>query len=237
MVRRIPNPQSAIPKITDFGLAKRLDGAAGQTLSEAILGTPSYMAPEQAAGQSKEIGPAADVYALGAILYEALTGRPPFQAETTLDTLLQVQSQEPVPPRSLNNKVPRDLETICLKAMAKEPARRYATAQELAADLRRFLDGEPVRARPVGPLEKAWRWGRRNPVLAGGGLLAAAACVEVAVAAVLFALNEQNHAYHLGVALGRSDENRRKAESQVAQNNLERGLTLCQQGDAAVGLL
>jgi hypothetical protein len=156
------------PKVTDFGLAKRLDVAgAGQTQSGAILGTPSYMAPEQAGGRTKDIGPAADVYALGAILYELLTGRPPFRAAMPLDTILQVISDEPVPPGQLNAKVPLDLETVCLKCLQKEPHKRYASAAELAEDLRRLEKGEPILARPVGRLEKVAKWARRNPVVAG----------------------------------------------------------------------
>src|SRR5262249_39471737 len=123
----LPTPYSLFPKITDFGLAKRLDGGTDQTASGAILGTASYMAPEQAGGKAKQGGPAADVYALGAILYELLTGRPPFQGEAPMDTMLQVLSEEPVPPGRLQPKVPRDLETICLKCLRKEPARRYAS--------------------------------------------------------------------------------------------------------------
>jgi tetratricopeptide (TPR) repeat protein len=153
------------PKITDFGLARKLD-EAGQTQSGAVMGTPSYMAPEQAQAK-KDVGPAADVYALGAILYECLTGRPPFKAATAFDTLLQVVSEEPVPPRQLNPKVPIDLGTICLKCLHKQPHRRYATAGGLAEDLRRFQSGEPVQARPVGRTERAWRWCRRNPAVAG----------------------------------------------------------------------
>jgi WD40 repeat protein len=162
-----------IPKITDFGLAKQLQGDSGLTQSGAILGTPSYMAPEQAAGQGKGIGPAADIHALGAILYEALTGRPPFHGATVMDTLYQVREMEPVPPSRLQAQVPRDLEVICLKCLRKEPARRYATAGELVEDLRRFLAGESIRARPAGAPERAWRWCRRKPVVAG--LLAALA--------------------------------------------------------------
>jgi WD40 repeat protein len=156
-----------VPKITDFGLAKLLDGAVAQTQSGGVLGTPPYMAPEQAAGKGKDVGPSTDVYALGAILYEALTGRAPFQADTPLETLQQVVAEEPVLPSRLRPKLPRDLETICLKCLQKEPARRYATAAALADDLQRFLIGEPIRARPVGPGEKVWRWCRRNPGLAG----------------------------------------------------------------------
>jgi serine/threonine protein kinase len=166
--------EDGAPKITDFGLAKKL-GEAGQTASGAVLGTPSYMAPEQAGSKSKELGPACDVYALGAILYECLTGRPPFKAATPLDTILQVLSDEPVPVTQLNRQVPRDLETICLKCLQKEPAKRYATAADLAADLGRWQRGEPIVARPVAAVERGVKWVRRNPVVAG--LTAAVALV------------------------------------------------------------
>src|SRR5262249_31259389 len=151
-------------KVTDFGLAKKLD-EAGQTQPGAIMGTPSYMAPEQASGKTSEVGPAADVYALGAILYECLTGRPPFKGPTALDTILQVAADDPVPPSQLQSKTPRDLETICLKCLQKEPGKRYGSAQELADDLGRFLRGEPVRARPVGRVERTVKWTRRNPAV------------------------------------------------------------------------
>jgi hypothetical protein len=154
------------PKITDFGLAKKLDADAGQTRTGAVMGTPSYMAPEQAGGKTAEMGPACDTYALGAILYECLTGRPPFKAATAMDTMMQVVADEPVPPRQLQSKTPRDLETICLKCLEKQPSRRYGTALELAEDLRRFQAGEPVRARAVGALERAGKWARRRPALA-----------------------------------------------------------------------
>jgi WD40 repeat protein len=154
------------PKITDFGLAKRLDVEAGQTRTGAIVGTPSYMAPEQAAGRSKDVGATADVYALGAVLYEMLTGRPPFNAVNLMDTLKQVVQDEPVPPRRLQPKVPHDLETICLKCLHKDPRKRYASAEALADDLRRFWNGEPILARPVGRIGRLGRWCRRNPRVA-----------------------------------------------------------------------
>jgi tetratricopeptide (TPR) repeat protein len=157
----------AVPKIADFGLAKQLDAGPRRTPSEAILGTPSYMAPEQASGKMRAVGPAADVYALGAILYEMLTGRPPFRGETPLDTLQQVLIDDPVPPRALQPKVPTDLATVCLKCLQKDPARRYASAGDLAEDLSRFLHGEPIKARPVGPAARLYRWCRRKPATAG----------------------------------------------------------------------
>ncbi len=160
------------PKLTDFGLARRLEGAAGLTQSGAPLGTPSYMAPEQAEGRSREVGPAADTYALGAILYELLTGRPPFRAETAEETLRQVVSRDPVPPSRLNAAVPRDVETICLKCLEKSPERRYPSAVALADDLQRFLRYEPITARPVGPAGRVLRWTRFHPT--GAALVATA---------------------------------------------------------------
>jgi Flp pilus assembly protein TadD/tRNA A-37 threonylcarbamoyl transferase component Bud32 len=170
------------PKISDFGLAKRLELDAVTLATGAVMGTPSYMAPEQGAGKATEIGPATDVYALGAILYELLTGRPPFKAETPGETLLQVQTQEPVSPSRLQHKLPHDLTTICLKCLAKEPRKRYASGEALADDLQRFLAGEPIHARPVGRAEKLWRWCRRNPFVAA--LLGACAMLLVAGTAV-----------------------------------------------------
>ncbi|HEY8503068.1 MAG TPA: serine/threonine-protein kinase, partial [Gemmataceae bacterium] len=168
------------PKVADFGLARLVGEERGHTRTGDLLGTPSYMAPEQAGGSPDRVGPAADVYALGAILYECLTGRPPFRGATALDTLHQIRCDEPVPPRSLQPKVPRDLETVCLKCLEKDPAKRYPSAAALADDLRRFLDGKPVRARPVSPVARAWKWARRRP--AAAGLVAVSV---LAVAAVL----------------------------------------------------
>jgi tetratricopeptide (TPR) repeat protein/tRNA A-37 threonylcarbamoyl transferase component Bud32 len=151
------------PKITDFGLAKRLETDQSQTASEAILGTPAYMAPEQAAGNARIVGPAADLYALGAILYDLLTGRPPLRGSTVMDTLHLVLTSEPLPPRRLQPGIPLDLQTICLKCLSKVPSGRYASAQHLAEDLRRFLDGRPILARPTPGWERAWKWTRRRP--------------------------------------------------------------------------
>jgi serine/threonine protein kinase/WD40 repeat protein len=170
------------PKITDFGLAKLLGpSATGPTLTGELLGTPSYMAPEQAQGKIAEIGPATDIWALGVILYELLTGHPPFQADSALETLVQVRFQEPVSPSRLQPKLPRDVVTICLACLQKDPRKRYASAEKLAEDLRRFLDGKPIGARPVGRTERVLRWCRRKPVLAG---LLAAVILLVGVVAV-----------------------------------------------------
>ena len=154
------------PKVADFGLAKLLDGV-GQTYSGALLGTPAYMAPEQAEGKNRDVGPPADTYALGAILYECLTARPPFKGPTVAETLLQVCNDEPVPVRRLQPETPRDLETIALKCLHKEAWRRYGSAAELADDLNRFLRAERIRARPTGMMEKSWRWATRHRALTG----------------------------------------------------------------------
>jgi serine/threonine-protein kinase len=170
-----------VPKITDFGLARRLGEGAGLTQTGAIMGTPSYMAPEQAAGHTKAIGPATHVYGLGAILYELLVGRPPFKAASVLDTLEQVRTAEPVPPRRLQPKVPRDLETICLKCLQKEPQRRYAGSADLAEDLKRFLEGEPIRARPPRWWEPLARWSAREPWVALGAAVVMVLALWVAM--------------------------------------------------------
>ena len=158
-----PNAQALIPKISDFGLAKRLDSDDGLTRTGAIMGTPAYMAPEQAFGHSKNVGPAADIYALGAILYECMTGRPPFKGATVADTLEQVRTMEPITLKQFMRELPVDLETICLHCLHKDPRRRYASAEALADDLRRYQEHKPISVRPVSNVERTWRWCRRNP--------------------------------------------------------------------------
>jgi eukaryotic-like serine/threonine-protein kinase len=172
------------PRVTDFGLAKLTESASGLTGTGQILGTPSYMPPEQAAAQVRAIGRAADVYSMGAILYCLLTGRPPFQAATPVETLPQVQQQEPVPPRTLNPDVPLDLDTIALKCLDKNPHRRYGKAQELADELDRFRTGRPIRARRVGAAERGLKWLRRHPAPAALMLVTAVAVLAVVAALV-----------------------------------------------------
>jgi serine/threonine-protein kinase len=176
-----------VPKVADFGLAKGLEGGTGYTATGVPMGTPSYMAPEQANGDAKAIGPRTDIYALGAVLYELLTGRPPFRGPSPLDTVVQVRTQEPVPPRRLQPKVPRDLETICLKCLEKEPGRRYPSAAALADDVDRFLAGSPIAARPLGLWGRGIKWARRRPALAA--LLAVSAGAAVLLLGIVLAYN------------------------------------------------
>ena len=220
------------PKITDFGLAKQLDeepgmaGAGPMTASGALVGTPSYMAPEQAAGKVKELGPACDIYALGAILYDCVAGRPPFRAASMIETLRQVTNAEPVSPRRLNAQVPRDLETICLKCLEKDPSKRYPSAAALADDLARFRAGKPVLARPIGALGRGLRWCRRNPGVAASLLLVGASLLAASVVSVWFGLNaeqarqaEMNRALSEAKAKEEAVEARNKA--QLAQKDAE----------------
>jgi WD40 repeat protein len=238
-----PRLNEDVPKITDFGLAKDLDNV-GQTASGAIMGTPSYMAPEQAGGQSKQIGPATDVYALGAILYECLTGRPPFKAATGLDTIRQVLRDQAVPPSQLHSKTPRDLETICLACLRKEPEKRYASALALADDLQRWQKGEPITARPVGRFERGWRWCRRNPAVAAACALGVLLLLGAVAGTSLFAFAQARHATRLAdeqdktlKALDQSQTARQEAQRQAAAATLGRALGLCERGDVNRGVL
>jgi tetratricopeptide (TPR) repeat protein/tRNA A-37 threonylcarbamoyl transferase component Bud32 len=208
-----------LPKMTDFGLAKRLSAAQAATPTGHILGTPGYMAPEQAAGKSAAVGPAADVHALGAILYELLTGRPPFLGGTLLETLEQVWHHEPVPPSQLQPKVQRDLETICLKCLQKQPEQRYASALALADDLGRFQRGEPIQARAVGALERGWRWCRRNPAVASLGGAVFLVLLAGLVVSSVFALEAQYRAEQETQARKDAD-----AQALLAQANEKRAV-------------
>jgi eukaryotic-like serine/threonine-protein kinase len=204
--RKPAAPAHGTVKITDFGLAKQLDDPSGRTATGSILGTPSYMAPEQASGRIRDVGTAADIYALGAILYELLTGKPPFKSGTMLETLEQVRTKEPTRPSDINRDVPADLETICLKCLEKEIAKRYHSARELSDDLRRFSGGEPIEARPYGRVERSWRWLRRNPLL---GVLGA-----VVVAAVFSATILLTYGLVQTEALATADRLREKEQEQ-----------------------
>jgi hypothetical protein len=182
------------PKIGDFGLARRLEGEDRLTYTGTAVGTPSYMAPEQASGNAGLIGPATDVYGLGAVLYELLTGHPPFRGGTALETSRQVISDEPVRPSRLNPRVPRDLESVCLKCLQKDPQRRYSSAAALADDLRRYLHGQVVAAQPVGRVERVEKWVRRNPVVARLVAAAVLALLAGTAASLLFAVEARRQA-------------------------------------------
>jgi WD40 repeat protein len=249
------------PHVTDFGLAKRIEGDAGLTQSGAIVGTPGYMAPEQAAGQKAAVTTATDVYGLGGVLYALLTGRPPFQADSVLETLLLVREADPQPPHRLNARMDRDLETVCLKCLQKDPERRYASAEELAKDLDHWLAGEPIQARPVGRAERAWRWCRRNPLLASASGLAAAGVLAALVLGVLqfFVAEElRNTVGELESKKGELREENAKVKTERDEKDtalhakdkalrqtkidnctllLGQGLSACEKGDMALGLL
>ncbi len=181
------------PRITDFGLAKRLNADSDLTVTGQVLGSPNFMPPEQAQPGRGKVGRYSDVYSLGAILYHLLTGRPPFQGSTLEDILLQVLNSDALPPQALNRGVPPDLQTICLKCLEKEPAKRYATAEELADELGRYLRDEPIQARPVSQFEKTWRWCRRKPALATalGTALALLLVVAVGSPIALYMINRE----------------------------------------------
>jgi tetratricopeptide (TPR) repeat protein/tRNA A-37 threonylcarbamoyl transferase component Bud32 len=221
--------EEGVPKITDFGLAKRLESDSNQTETGQIMGTPSYMAPEQARGHTKDIGPAADTYALGAILYHVLTGRPPFMGETPLETVRQVTDDEPVPPSRLVPRVPRDLETICLKCLQKEAKKRYASAQDLADDLDRYRSGNPILARPTSVWERGWKWSKRRPGQAAavaGGILLFIGLIAGAIGYLIlkndYVVQEQNRGLRLIT----------RAEAAIVQLQ-NQGLKLITQAEAA----
>jgi len=206
------------PRVMDFGLARLMEEDSQMTMSGIAFGTPSYMPPEQAAGKVREVSPASDVYALGAILYHALTGKPPFRADSSVETMRQVVENEPVAPRLLNGAVPRDLETICLKCLEKESSRRYTTALELAEELGRFLRDEPIRVRPAGQLEKGWRWCRRNRALATaiGLLLGLAVVVAIGSPIAVYRINQEWQRAEKNAALEANE--RQRAESVTRQS-------------------
>ncbi|HTU89263.1 MAG TPA: protein kinase [Gemmataceae bacterium] len=231
------------PTLCDFGVAKLMTGSDIKTRSGTLLGTAEYMAPEQA-GEGEKVGPAADTYALGAILYTMLTGRPPFQGANTLHILEQVRSQEPVPLRRLVPHVPRDLETICLKSLEKEPARRYASAAELADDLQRFLEGEPIRARPASLWERGWKWAKRRPSVAG--LLGAVIALATIGVALVFGLwrgaearvKAEVKAINLAQEKIQEEARGRRENLRLLANvTLDHGLNLCARGEVNQGLL
>ena len=227
------------PLVTDFGLAKRFEGDAGLTQSNAIVGTPSYMAPEQALGKHGGLTTAADVYSLGAILYEMLTSRPPFKADNPLETLLQLREQPPIPPRMLNPRIDRDLELICLKCLEKEPTRRYSTAADLADELERWLDGKPIVCRRLGVTERLLKWVRRRPALAVmAGLSVLVVVLGLFGLGVLSQLNtverawqeEAKHARNESQLREQEDKARREAVAalrQAEQQKLLAESTLC----------
>src|SRR6185437_12605790 len=218
-----------IPKITDFGLAKHLD-VQSQTRTGAIIGTPSYMAPEQAEGRSHAIGPATDVYALGAILYEMLTGRPPFEGDSSLTTIRQLLSQDPVRPSSLHLKVPRDLETICLKCLEKDPARRYHGAEDLAEDLHRFLRSQPIEARPTGWWGRIVKWTRRHPTRAA--LLAV-----VSLAALILVSVGLVYHFRLERAVDRAERSAEENRQNIIRLHVTQGTSAMNAGDGFTALL
>ncbi len=213
---RISDELGFIPRICDFGLAKLLDQVSQETRSGMPIGSPAYMAPEQAAGRVREHGPATDVYALGVILYELLTGTPPHRGETDLETLRLVSDQDPLSPRALRPGLPRDLETIVLKCLEKRPAARYSSALELTADLRRFLDGKPVRARPIAAWERAGKWARRRPIHAALALVLGASVLAVLVGLEWARLREKRHFDQLRLADERSRRSEIEAQKQRA---------------------
>jgi WD40 repeat protein/tetratricopeptide (TPR) repeat protein/tRNA A-37 threonylcarbamoyl transferase component Bud32 len=229
--------EDGTPKITDFGLARRGESGTGLTATGDVLGTPSYIAPEQAGGETKHAGPAADIYALGAILYECLTGRPPFRAATTVETLLQVLGQEPVTVRQLQPQTPVDLATICHKCLQKEPRKRYASALELAEDCAAFLEGKPIRARPVGALSRGWRWCRRNRALAGALAVGVVSLFLGLIFSLTFAFRAETARQSEEARKGEADQARHDAQRQLVDLCAASGAAAAREGDHSLALL
>jgi eukaryotic-like serine/threonine-protein kinase len=209
------NPDHFVPRLTDFGLAKLIEEPVDDTKSAARVGTPHYMAPEQAAGRKSEVGAATDVYALGATLYEILTGRPPFRGETDMETLRLVLDTEPVALRALRPGLPRGLDTICLKCLRKEPGRRYASAAALADDLKRLLDGRPIVGRPVSSWERAWGWGRRRPAVVALLVLVMMLAGGLVGGAARWSAQLRGHNVQLEGEIARADQQAREAKKQA----------------------
>jgi WD40 repeat protein len=227
-------PLSFVPLVTDFGLAKRTDAEAGLTRSGAILGTPSYMAPEQARAE-KVLTTAADIHALGAILYECLTGRPPFRGNNVMETLRQVMEDPPALPRALNPAVPRDLEVICLKCLRKQPGERYSSAAALADDLERWSRGEPISARPVNALKRAWWWCRRHPTVAGLTTAVAVLLVGVALSATVAALRINDAREHAEASAEDARNEAARADRAAAETRRLLGNVLADNGLRRLG--
>ncbi len=226
-----------VPKIADFGLAKDMGKESSQTQSGTILGSPCYMSPEQASGSVREAGPKSDVYSLGAILYEMLAGVPPFRAQTPLETLRKLLNEEPEQPSRRTPKVPRDLETICLRCLEKSPERRYGSAKELAEDLDRFLNFESIRARPLTAPERVWRWCRRKTSLAIAVGLAAIAVATTIGLSVFLAVYHYQAASRIGSALHQAESRQWQVEQMAAHLSYDHAQAICEQGDVALGVL
>jgi len=204
------------PHVADFGLAKNAQSDHELTMTGQVLGTPNYISPEQALGRTKHVGPRSDVYSLGAMLYALVTGRPPFNAETTAATIMQLIEQEPVAPRLLNPSIDRDLETVILKCLQKDPGGRYASAKELADDLNRYLENVPIHARPIGVVERTWRWCRKNPLVASLGMATASALLVGMTVAIYFSILSDRAAHRAQMREQEANESRALAEQQTA---------------------